>query len=299
MSQAVVITGTSSGIGKAAALALAEKGFDVFAGIRRKSDGEALRAASAGRVSPVIIDITNPELIAAAVAQVEEATGDAGLAGLVNNAGIGAPWPMELVPLEEFRRHLEVNVTGQLAVTQAFLPMVKRARGRIVNVGSEGGRFTLPFMGPVTAAKHALVSVNDALRMELRPWGVHVTLIEPGPTKSDAPGKLVASGRRAISESFSDVGRAVYGETFGQAIERIAAGHGRQGSPPEAIARTVVQAMTDRHPRTRYPAGGHAKARIRLARVTPDRALDALFSRMLGLPREFGARAPKTCGEAR
>lgn len=291
MPTAVMITGTSSGIGRAAALALADRGFEVFAGVRKEADGEALRASSGGRITPVVIDVTDPELIRRAVLQVEEATGGVGMAGLVNNAGIGAPWPIELVSLEEFRRHLEVNVTGQLAVTQAFLPMIKRARGRVVNIGSEGGRITLPFMGPVTAAKHALVSVTDALRMELRPWGVHVALVEPGATKSDAPGKLVVSGRRAIAESFSAVGQADYAKTFGQAIDRIAAGHERQGSSPEVIARAVVRAMTDQRPRTRYPVGGHAKLLTRLARLAPDRALDALFLRMLGLPHEFGARA--------
>ncbi|MFJ2031600.1 SDR family NAD(P)-dependent oxidoreductase [Streptosporangium sp. NPDC087985] len=296
MSTAVMITGTSSGIGRAAALALAGRGFDVFAGVRREADGEALRARSGGRITPVAIDVTDPELIARAVRRVEEATDGAGLAGLVNNAGIGAPWPMELVPLEEFRRHLEVNVTGQLAVTQAFLPMIKRARGRVINIGSEGGRITLPFLGPVTAAKHALVSVNDALRMELRPWGIHVALVEPGATKSDAPGKLVASGRRAVAELFPPAGRADYAETFGQAIDRIAAGHDRQGSPPEVIARAVVRALTDRRPRTRYPAGGHAKLLTCLARLAPDRTLDMLFLRTLGLPREFGARAVDTEG---
>ncbi|MFR0358553.1 SDR family NAD(P)-dependent oxidoreductase [Streptomyces sediminimaris] len=296
MPTAVMITGTSSGIGRAAALALAGRGFDVFAGVRSNSDGEALRAGSGGRITPLIIDVTDPELIARTARDVEESTGGAGLAGLVNNAGIGAPWPMELVPLEEFRRHLEVNVTGQLAVTQAFLPMVKRARGRIVNVGSEGGRITLPFLGPVTAAKHALVSVTDALRMELRPWGVHVALVEPGATKSDAPGKLVGSGRRAIAESFTPAGRSDYAEPFGQAIDRIAAGHDRQGSPPEVIARAVVRALTDRRPRTRYPVGGHAKLLTRLGRLAPDRVMDMLFLHTLGLPRQFGARQTDTDG---
>jgi NAD(P)-dependent dehydrogenase (short-subunit alcohol dehydrogenase family) len=295
-SRSIVITGTSSGIGRAAALALAARGFHVFAGVRREEDGEALRAAASGGVTPVRLDVTDPLLIAGAVRRVEEATGGAGLAALVNNAGIGAPWPMELVPLEEFRRHLEVNLTGQLAVTQAFLPMVKQARGRIVNVGSEGGRITLPFLGPITATKHALVSVTDALRMELRPWGVHVVLVEPGATKSGAPQKLVAAGRRAIAESFSPAARADYAETFGALVERIAAGHERRGSEPEVVAGAVVRAVTDRRPRTRYPIGGQAKALTRLARFLPDRALDGLFLRVLGLPRRFGGRAPVSAG---
>ncbi|MET7464491.1 SDR family NAD(P)-dependent oxidoreductase [Nonomuraea sp. NPDC005501] len=283
MSPAVVITGTSSGIGRASALALHARGFTVFAGVRKEADGQALRAASGGGIVPVRIDVTDEDSIAAAAHRVERNVGASGLAGLVNNAGIGAPWPIELVPLDEFRRHLEVNLTGQLAVTQAFLPLVKRARGRIVNVGSEGGRITLPFLGPITAAKHGLVSVTDALRMELRPWGVHVSIVEPGATRSDAPAKLVASGRRAIADRFSPQGRADYGDTFGHVIEKIAANHRRSGSPPETIARAVVTALTARRPRTRYPVGGHAKLLTRLQRALPDRAVDALFRRMLGL----------------
>ncbi|KAB8180023.1 SDR family NAD(P)-dependent oxidoreductase [Microbispora catharanthi] len=289
MPRAVVVTGTSSGIGRASALALSGRGFTVFAGVRDEAHGEALRARSAGAIVPVHIDVTNAESITAAVAAVERATDGAGLAGLVNNAGIGAPWPMELVPLEEFRHHLEVNLTGQLAVTQAFLPLLKRVPGRIVNVGSEGGRITLPFLGPITASKHGLVSITDALRMELRPWGVPVSIVEPGATRSDAPAKLIANGRRAVAERFSSQGREDYGETFGHVIEKIAMGHERSGSPPEVVAAAVARAMTDRRPKTRYPVGGHAKLLTRLRRVLPDRAMDALFFRMLGLPREVAA----------
>ncbi|SPL88230.1 Short-chain dehydrogenase/reductase SDR [[Actinomadura] parvosata subsp. kistnae] len=289
MPPSVVITGTSSGIGRASALALRAKRFTVFAGVRDLADAEDLRATSGGGIVPVRIDVTDAESIATAVARVQEATGAAGLAGLVNNAGSGAPWPMELVPLEVFREHLEVNLTGQLAVTQAFLPLIKRARGRIVNVGSEGGRITLPFLGPITVAKHGLVSVTDALRMELRPWGVQVSIVEPGATQSRAPVKLVDNGRRAVAELFTARGRADYGATFLHVIEKIAAGHERTGSPPEVIARAVVQAMTAPRPRTRYPAGGHARLLTRLRRVLPDRAMDALFLRMLGLDRASSA----------
>ncbi|MCK2218489.1 SDR family NAD(P)-dependent oxidoreductase [Actinomadura sp. ATCC 31491] len=284
MPRTVMITGTSSGVGRASALALAARGFTVFAGVREESDGEALRRASADEIVPVRVDVTDAGSIAAAAERVERATGAAGLTGLVNNAGIGAPWPMELVPLEEFRRHLEVNLTGQLAVTQAFLPLIKRARGRIVNVGSEGGRITLPFLGPITAAKHGLVSMTDALRLELRPWGVSVSIVEPGATRSDAPAKLVENGRRAVAERFSPQGRADYGAAVEHVIAAIAAIHRRAGSPPEVIAGAVVAAMTARRPRTRYPVGGHAKLLTRLRRVLPDRAMDALVTRLLGLP---------------
>jgi NAD(P)-dependent dehydrogenase (short-subunit alcohol dehydrogenase family) len=283
MSRAVVITGTSSGIGRAAALALSAKGFTVYAGVRKVADGKALKAASVGDIRPLHVDVTEQASIEAAVAHVDEAVGKHGLAGLINNAGVGAPWPMELIPLDEFRYQLEVNLIGQLAVTQAFLPLIKRGKGRIINVGSEGGRITMPFLGPITSAKHGLVSVNDALRMELRPWGVKVCIVEPGATQSSAPTKLVDNGRRAVNELFTAQGRADYGSRFTHVIEKIAAGHERIGSPPEVIAAAVVKAMIARRPRSRYPVGGHAKLLTRLQRVLPDRAMDALFIRMLGL----------------
>lgn len=277
MTATVLITGASTGIGRAAALALAERGYTVFAGVRHDTDAPVHK-----RVIPIRIDVTDPELIAAAVDHVAAAT-DGGLDALVNNAGIGAPWPMELVPLPEFRRHLEVNLVGQLAMTQAFLPLLKRSRGRLINIGSEGGRITLPFLGPITASKHGLVSITAAFRMELRPWGVTVSIVEPGATKSNAPEKLVTAGRRAIAESFSEVARADYAETFGRVIDKIATGHERQGSAPEVIAGAVVRAVTDRRPKTRYPIGGHAKLLTRLARFLPDRAMEQLFLRQLGI----------------
>ena len=186
-----LVTGCSSGIGRSTALRLARDGQHVYAGIRKPADGDRLaRSAAGGEITPVILDVTEPGHIAAAAAAIDEHTGPAGLAGLdglVNNAGYGLASPAELVPLDSFRRQLDVNVTGQLAVTQAVLPALRRARGRIVMVSTIGVRFSPPFAGPLDAAKAALTALGEALRQELAPWGVRVVLVERPPSTAARP----------------------------------------------------------------------------------------------------------------
>src|SRR3972149_6942761 len=177
---AVVVTGASTGIGRACVQRLDTMGFRVFGGVRREVDGESLKSETSDRVTPILIDVTDSVSIASAAEVVAAAVGEAGLAGLVNNAGIPVPGPLEFLPLEDIRRQLEVNVIDQIAVTQAFLPLLRKGRGRIVNVGSIAGKFATPFLGPYTASKHAMEGLSDALRQELRPWGIHVALVEPG-----------------------------------------------------------------------------------------------------------------------
>ena len=181
---AVVITGASTGIGHASALHLASLGFKVFAGVRRDEDADRLRAVANGSIEPVHIDVTDQASIDAAAGRVREATGGS-IAGLVNNAGIAVPGPLEHLPVDEFRRQLEVNVTGQVAVTQAFLPMLRPSRGRIVNIGSIGGRVAAPMLGPYAASKHAMEGLTDSLRRELRPSGIEVSIIRPGPIATE------------------------------------------------------------------------------------------------------------------
>ena len=182
MRRSVLVTGASRGIGEATVLRLARAGWCVFAGVRRDEDGAALRSAG-GAIVPVRLDVTDEAQIAAAAATIaEHARGE--LHGVVNNAGIAVAAPLEYLPVQELRRQLEVNVLGQVAVTQALLPMLRRAQGRIVFVSSVSGRSALPFTGPYAASKHALEALADAWRVELLPWGLHVALIEPEPRTS-------------------------------------------------------------------------------------------------------------------
>ena len=168
-SMAVVVTGASTGIGAACALDCAGRGMTVFAGVRDPGAGEALAAKGGPLLIPIILDVTDEPSIARSVETVQRVIGDGGLGGLVNNAGIAIGSPLEVIALSQLRKQLEVNVIGQIAVTQAFLPLLRRARGRIVNMGSIAGRGTIPLLGPYSASKFALEALTDALRMELQP----------------------------------------------------------------------------------------------------------------------------------
>ncbi|HXH07354.1 MAG TPA: SDR family oxidoreductase [Vicinamibacterales bacterium] len=276
----VVVTGASSGIGFACAQRLDQAGFRVFGGVRREADGDRLRAATGGRAVPLRLDITDADQIAAAARTVDDVCGEAGLAGLVNNAGIAIAGPLECLPIDDLRRQLEVNVIGQVAVTQALLPALRRGRGRIVNMGSIAGRFSAPFLGPYSASKFALEAITDALRLELRPWGLAVVIVEPGDVATPIWEKGQQYGRELEARLPEAVGRY---EPFAARVRRYAAARGRSGAPPDLVARVVLRALTARRPRPRYLVGRDAQVRAILARWLPDRARDWLVARLLGL----------------
>ena len=265
----VLVTGASSGIGRATALRLAVSGYHVFAGVRRPADGRALCQGAGREITPVLLDVTHAGQISDAADVVAGHVGGAGLDGLVNNAGIGVFGPFEIIPLEQFRTLMEVNVTGQLAVTQAFLPLLRQARGRIIMIGSIGTRFTPPFVGALAASKSALASMDEALRQELAPWGVRVVLVEPATVRSEAVGKLERDAARLMSQA-SPAQRDLYEEAFGHLVDTFAARH-RHGSPPEVIATTVARALTTPRPRARYLTGKDSRRMAILAAALPAR----------------------------
>jgi NAD(P)-dependent dehydrogenase (short-subunit alcohol dehydrogenase family) len=284
----VVVTGASSGIGRATALHLAAGGHHVYAGVRKPDDGVALQRDARGEITPLILDVTDAEQISAAVDTVSAHVKDAGLTGLVNNAGIGILGPLELVPLEAFRRQMEVNVTGHLAVTQAFLPLLRQARGRIVFIGSIGDRTVLPFLGPLCGSKFALAAIAEAFRQELAPWGVRVVLVEPGGIASEAPGKLDREAERFLTES-SDAGRALYEDAFRRLVTEFTALL-RAGSPPRVVAETVSRALTARRPRARYLVGKGSRPQAVIATM-PAPIGDAISRRVFhqaATPRRHG-----------
>jgi NAD(P)-dependent dehydrogenase (short-subunit alcohol dehydrogenase family) len=282
-----LVTGSSSGIGRATALRLAAAGQHVYAGVRKPADGDRLvRSAvgEGGEITPLILDVTDPGHIAAAAAAIDEHTASAGLAGLdglVNNAGYGLACPSELVPLDAFRRQLDVNVTGQLAVTQAMLPALRRARGRIVMVSTIGVRFSPPFVGPLDAAKAALTALGEALRQELAPWGIRVVLVEPATINSGAADKVTRDAAAAMAAA--DPGaRALYEGAFGgmlQVMERREA----NGSPPDVAAATITRALTVRRPRAVYLSGKDSRRLAVLSRL-PVPVLDMARRRVFRLP---------------
>lgn len=270
-SATVLVTGASTGIGRATALLLAHEGFTVYAGVRKETDGQALGKT----VTPIQLDVTDPGRIA------EVAEGLSRLDALINNAGIGVTGPVEFVPLDEWRRQYEVNVFGQVAVTQAMLPMLRASHGRVVTVGSVGSWITLPFGGPLCSSKHAIRSINDAMRMELKPFGVHTVLIEPGSTHTDAVDKLEDEVEPRV-DSLGPEGRRLYGTAY-RTMVASSLEEERTGSNPDVIARAVLHALTARKPRARYPVGKKSRLMSTLGRVVPEYTLDALRLRALGL----------------
>jgi NAD(P)-dependent dehydrogenase (short-subunit alcohol dehydrogenase family) len=294
---AVLVTGASSGMGKATAGRLVEGGFTVFAGVRKESDARALRDAGSSRLVPVILDVTRGETISRTLRAVGEAVGADGLAGLVNNAGVAVTGPIELVPLDELRRQLEINVVGQVAVIQAFLPLIRAAGGRIVNVGSVGAKFALPFGAPLNSSKAALEIISDSLRMELRPWGIHVVTISPGSIRTSAEGKLVQDSE-ATAAAFTPEGEARYAAPY-RAFVRAMLEMESHGVGPEVMAAKVYRALTARKPRRRYPVGPMSRLLPLLFATLPAGAADVLRLRLFGVYAPFGSRAREDADRSR
>jgi NAD(P)-dependent dehydrogenase (short-subunit alcohol dehydrogenase family) len=278
---AVLITGTSTGIGAACARALDRRGFRVFAGVRREADGERLRQNAGERLTPVIIDVTDAASIEAARASIAQAVGAAGLAGLVNNAGISVAGPIEFIPLDDLRRQFEVNVTGQVAVTQAFMPLIRAGKGRVVFMSSVAGHLAAPMLGPYAASKHAIEAIADAMRVELASSGIRVALVEPGAIRSEIWDKGLRDAEARIEQLPPD-GHAYYDEAIDKVIAyarkqadgAIAAGH---------VARAVHHALTASRPRARYVVGRDARISIALQRWAPASVRDRLVRTQLGI----------------
>jgi len=265
------VTGASTGFGAAIARHLAGRsgGFRVFGTARRAEDEAALERAG---VTAVRMDVTDSASIARAREQVERALAGAPLAGLVNNAGIPAAGPLELFPLDELRRVLEVNLVGAVAVTQAFLPLLKASRGRIVNMSSVAGRSALPFLGPYAASKFGLEAISDSLRRELLPFGVRVIVIEPGTFKTAIWSKVEAM----------ELGRYA-GTPYESVLDRFRRGALRgaeQAPPPDKVVRAVWRALTARRPPLRVIVTPHGWL-DRIPLWIPDRWLDWLIYRVL------------------
>ena len=265
----VVVTGASSGIGAAIVRALRARGFTVIGTVRRDDDKAALEAND---VLPVIMDVTDVSSIARAMRIVDQLLSGTPLVGLINNAGIAGAGPLELVPLDDVRRVLEVNVLGVIAVTQAFLPRLKRGHGRVINISSISGRIAFPFIGPYVASKFALEGLSDSWRRELLPFGVDVVVVEPGSIRTPIWDKVAALDIAAVR---------------GTAYERVlkdfrdaAVRGGKRGLPPTRVADAVVSALTLARPPARIPVV-RSRTRTIVTRLLPDRWLDRIVARRL------------------
>jgi NAD(P)-dependent dehydrogenase (short-subunit alcohol dehydrogenase family) len=277
---AVVVTGASTGIGEATATRLAAQGFIVFAGVRSAADADRLRSQSLPGLRPLMIDVTDAESIKRAAAEVTEAVGADGLKGLVNNAGVSWGGPIEFEELDEIRQMFEVNVFGLLAVTQAFLALVRTGHGRIVNMSSVGGRMSVPFVGAYSATKHSVEAICDALRVELRPWGIKVACIEPGTIATPLWERGFAQFDRQV-EKMPPEALELYGEYIPR-MRKITETTAERGIPPARVADAVEHALTSARPKARYLVGNDALAQVAL-RAIPVKGRDALLGGYLGL----------------
>jgi len=277
--RSALVTGASTGIGRATALRLDASGWKVFAGVRRAEDAEGLREAASSRLAPVFLDVTDADQIAAAAELIEKES-EGGLAGLVNNAGVAIPGPLETIPIEDFRRQLEVNLVAYVAVTQALLEQIRRAEGRVVFISSIGGRIAFPFGGPYHASKFGTEAIGDVFRQELRPWGLKVSIVEPG--SIDTP--IWERGQRTAEEIEAKSPRTnlLYGaaiEKFRKVIEDTA----ERGIPPEKVAKAIAHALEANRPRARYLVGLDAKLQARLKPFIPTSVFDRIVARQLNL----------------
>jgi NAD(P)-dependent dehydrogenase (short-subunit alcohol dehydrogenase family) len=250
------------------------KGIRVFAGVRQESDGASLKQGASERLTPILLDVTIPESIASARQTVAAALERDAFVGLVNNAGVFFGGPLEFSSLDEIRRQFDVNLFGVIAMTQAFLPMIRAGQGRIVNMSSISGLIALPFVGPYAASKFALEAISDSWRVELRPWGIAVALVEPGHIETPIWEKAYATLRR-MRETYPPEAHQLYGAVFGLAEQRK-----RTGVPAERVAKAVEHALLSGRPRRRYLVGPDAKA-VSVFRRLPARFRDWLIARHL------------------
>ena len=288
--RAVVVTGASTGIGAACVAALIEAGYFVFGSVRRAEDAEKLSARFGADYAPLLFDVTDHDAVNRAAREVDEWLAGASLAGLVNNAGIAAPGPLTQLPIEDFRRQIEVNLIGPLQVIQAFAPLLgasgerRSPPGRIVNMSSVAGRFAAPFMGAYNASKFGLEGMSDALRRELMIYGVDVILIEPG---------MIAT---PIWDKAEQVDFTRFDATdFGQAARRMRSwlvDQGRHAPGPERVATAVLRALQEKRPPVRIPVVGNRFTEYTLRGLLPARLVDWLIARRLGFL-NAGAAATK------
>jgi NAD(P)-dependent dehydrogenase (short-subunit alcohol dehydrogenase family) len=282
-SGAVLVTGASTGIGRATALLLDGKGYRVFAGVRKDEDAESLSEEGSEKLTPVMIDVTQQPSIAAAKRKISRSVGKEGLAGLVNNAGVGGGGgPIEYMDLQDLYEALEVNLFGQVAVTQAFLPLVRKGQGTIVFVASIGGRVASPFMSPYNISKFGVEALGESLRHEVKPWDIDVTVVEPGSIATDIWDK----GAETINRRYSKMpkkGKELYGSQlnrFGEVIAETA----NRGIAPEKVAKVIYRAIRSHNPRHRYLVGTDARIGARLKGTLPDRAFHKIAGRQMKLP---------------
>jgi NAD(P)-dependent dehydrogenase (short-subunit alcohol dehydrogenase family) len=287
--KSAVITGASSGIGLSCVARMSRAGWQVFAGVRKEADRENLRHNFAANVCPVLMDVESEASIAVAAAEIERQLSGRGLDGLVNVAGIGMVCPIEYATMQDLRKIFDVNFFGQVAIIQAFSRLLRKQRGRIVNITTVGVNIAIPFGGLLNGSKSAFAKVSDTLRLEMHPFGVRVIAIEPGSISTPAVDKTLGDLEKVILNLPAEA-QALYGASI-RRMGRRGYAMEKNGSSPDVVAAAVHHALTSSRPRIRYRVGKHAKLLAILPKILPESVMDGILHRMLGTSeaRETGA----------
>jgi NAD(P)-dependent dehydrogenase (short-subunit alcohol dehydrogenase family) len=289
-SKSVVITGASSGLGKAAAIHLSELGYRVFAGVRTESSAAELLgvSSSTGELIPVVLDVTDATAIARAGERVEQECRETGLWALVNNAGVCISAPLESVRMDLMRTQLETNIIGTLAVSQRFLPLLRASGGRIVNVSSGIGNIALPYLGLYSASQFGKEGLSDSLRRELRPLGVSVSVIQPGAVYTPIWGKIRKTADEILATAPTEVVEP-YRARFIEFLNMNEVRGQESKTTPADYADAVAAALAAKRPKTRYRVGVDSWGSALARRVVPDRMMDALITVGLRSTRRWGS----------
>jgi NAD(P)-dependent dehydrogenase (short-subunit alcohol dehydrogenase family) len=285
VNKTILVTGASTGIGWATSLELAEKGWRVFAAVRKEADAKKLRDASSGKITTVIMDIVDYESVKRGAQEIEKALGGAGLDALFNNAGISVQGPLEIIPIELFEQQIRVNVFGHVFVTQTFLPLLRKAQGRIVFTSSESGRMTLPLMAPYSASKFALEAAASALRIELRPWKIRVSSVELQTIKTPMWEKIDTSTEKLIA-SLPQKARDLYQNEF-KTLSVFPKWQADMGISMKKAVRVIIRALSARSPKARYIVGYEARLLIYSHAITPTWMMDWIANKSLILLGKF------------
>jgi NAD(P)-dependent dehydrogenase (short-subunit alcohol dehydrogenase family) len=279
VNKTILVTGASSGIGWATSLELAEKGWRVFAAVRKEADAKKLRDASSGKITTVIMDIVDYESVKRGAQEIEKALGGAGLDALFNNAGISVQGPLEIIPIELFEQQIRVNVFGHVFVTQTFLPLLRKAQGRIVFTSSESGKITLPLIGPYSASKFALEAVANAFRIELRPWKIRVSSVELQTIKTPMWEKIDTSTEKLMA-SLPKQTRDLYQNEL-KTLSVFPKWQAEMGISMKKAVRVIIRALSARSPKARYLVGYEARLLVYSFAIWPTWMMDWIASKSL------------------
>lgn len=281
MQPAILITGASSGIGKATALALDQAGFCVYAGVRKDEQAIWLKQQASERLQPVILDVTQPEQILAVQQKLQQELKEQGLYGLINNAGVADFTPIEAVSIEQIKQIFEVNFFGAVRLTQALIPLLRQAKGRIINIGSVGAHTTIPFGFALCSSKHAIESFTTGLRIELAPWNIKVIGVDPSAIKTPASEKMLDQANKIIANLAPE-----HKKHYGAALISMAKSMHKSemaGLTPDQVGKKITEIMQAKNPKTHYAIGPHARMIVLMSGLLPDRWFDKLKLKLIGI----------------